>query len=87
MEGSGKLKVVTFTGKTYEFEYIPVITTGQLKAQILQIDFSVADFDFIYAGRMIRANDKILGDFIKSENLIIYTNAKGVHGGCGNGCG
>lgn len=88
MEGSGRLRVVAFTGKNFEFEYIPVMTTGELKAQILQADSSVGDFDFIYAGRMIRANDKVLGEFIKADNLVIYTNAKGVHGGCGNGgCG
>lgn len=40
------------------------------------------DFDFLYCGRMIRSNDKILEDFINKDNLKLYTNAKGVHGGC-----
>lgn len=58
------------------------MTTGELKYNILQIDKSVPDFDFLYAGRMIRSNDKVLQDFIKEDNLKLYTNAKGVHGGC-----
>ena len=53
-----------------------------MKTHILQIDHSVPDFDFMYAGRMIRANDKVLGDFVVAPNLTLYTNAKGVHGGC-----
>jgi hypothetical protein len=57
------------------------MTTGELKQAILSIDQKVPDFDFLYAGRMIRANDKILSDFIKEDNLSLYTNAKGVHGG------
>lgn len=60
MEANHKLKVITFKGVTHELDYIPIMTTGELKASILQIDYSVPDFDFIYAGRMIRANDKIL---------------------------
>ena len=87
MEASNKLKVITFKGPAYEVEYIPIMTTGDLKAHILQIDHSVPDFDFIYAGRMIRANDKVLEDFVRADNMTIYTNAKGVHGGCGYGCG
>lgn len=63
------------------------MTTGELKYNLLQIDNTVPDFDFLYAGRMIRANDKVLGDFIKEDNLTLYTNAKGVHGGCAKGCG
>jgi hypothetical protein len=31
---------------------------------------------------MIRSSDKILEDFISLDNLKLYTNAKGVHGGC-----
>ena len=81
MEASNKLKVITFKGPAYEVEYIPVMTTGDLKAHILQIDHTVPDFDFIYAGRMIRANDKVLEDFVRADNMTIYTNAKGVHGG------
>jgi hypothetical protein len=78
---------VTYLGKTHELDYIGIITTGELKLQILQIDNSVPDFDFIYAGRMIRSNEKVLGDFINPDNMTIYTNAKGVHGGCaGSGC-
>jgi len=42
-------------------EYIDIMTVGELKYAILQIDTSVSDFDFLYAGRMIRANDKVLG--------------------------
>ena len=87
MEASNRLKVITFKGPAYEVEYIPIMTTGDLKAHILQIDHSVPDFDFIYAGRMIRANDKVLEDFVRADNMTIYTNAKGVHGGCGYGCG
>lgn len=34
---------------------------------------------------MIRSTDKILEDFINVDNLTIYTNAKGVHGGCARG--
>jgi hypothetical protein len=39
---------------------------------------------------MIRSNDKILEDFINGDNFKLYTNAKGVHGGCfkvSSGCG
>jgi hypothetical protein len=39
---------------------------------------------------MIRNNDKILEDFINKDCMTLYTNAKGVHGGCykvGGGCG
>ena len=43
---------------------------------------TVPDFDFLYAGKMIRSNDKVLEEFIKEDNLTLYTNAKGVHGGC-----
>ena len=49
---------------------------------LLQIDHSVPDFDFMYAGRMIRSSDKVLQDFITPPNMTLYTNAKGVHGGC-----
>ena len=49
---------------------------------ILAIDQAVPDFDFLYCGRMIRSNDKILGDFVTENCLKLYTNAKGVHGGC-----
>jgi hypothetical protein len=77
-----KLKVITFRGQTYEIDYIPIMTVGELKYNLLQIDNSIPDFDFLYAGRMIRSNDKILHDFIKEDNLTLYTNAKGVHGGC-----
>ena len=58
------------------------MTTGELKTHILQIDQTVPDFDFMYAGKMVRGNDKILGNFITPPNLTIYTNARGVHGGC-----
>jgi hypothetical protein len=58
------------------------MTTGELKYNILQFDNRVPDFDFLYAGRMIRSNDKVLQDFIKLDNMTLYTNAKGVHGGC-----
>jgi hypothetical protein len=61
MEGESKLKVITFNGPVHELEYIPLMTTGELKYNILQFDSSVPDFDFLYAGRMIRANDKVLG--------------------------
>ena len=87
MEASNRLKVITFKGPAYEVEYIPIMTTGDLKAHILKIDHSVPDFDFIYAGRMIRANDKVLEDFVRADNMKIYTNAKGVHRGCGYGYG
>lgn len=40
------------------------------------------DFDFLYAGRMIRSSDKVLEEFVNEDNLTIYTNSKGVHGGC-----
>lgn len=86
MEGdSKKLTIVTFSGPIHEVEYIPIMTTGELKYNILQTDHTVPDFDFLYAGRMIRSNDKVLQDFIKEDNLKLYTNAKGVHGGCGQG--
>ena len=66
MEGdSKKLTIVTFSGPIHELEYIPIMTTGELKYNILQIDHTVPDFDFLYAGRMIRSNDKVLQDFIK----------------------
>jgi hypothetical protein len=60
-----KLKVITFRGQTYEIDYIPIMTVGELKYNLLQIDNSLPDFDLLYAGRMIRSNDKILNDFIK----------------------
>jgi hypothetical protein len=63
------------------------MTTGELKTHILQIDHTVPDFDFMYAGRMIRSSDKVLGDFIVPPNMTLYTNAKGVHGGCSKFCG
>jgi hypothetical protein len=63
-------------------DYIPVMTVGELKAVILSIDSTVPDFDFLYCGRMIRSNDKVLEDFINQDNMKLYTNAKGVHGGC-----
>lgn len=81
MEGR-KLTVFAFNGPVHSLDYRPSITTGQLKQEILQRDRTVPDFDFLYAGKMIRANDKVLGDFMKEENLTLYTNAKGVHGGC-----
>ena len=31
---------------------------------------------------MIRSSDKVLQDFITPPNMTLYTNAKGVHGGC-----
>lgn len=36
------------------------MTIGELKLAILNVDNSVPDFDFLYAGRMIRSADKIL---------------------------
>ena len=82
MEVSNKLTVITFNGPVHQVEYIPIMTTGQLKMHLLQIDHSVPDFDFMYAGRMIRSSDKVLQDFITPPNMTLYTNAKGVHGGC-----
>lgn len=73
---------MTFRGPAYEIEYLPIMTVGELKLALLQLDSSVADFDFLYCGRVIRSADKVLGDFIKADNLTLYTNAKGVHGGC-----
>lgn len=48
----------------------------------MTMDDTVPDFDFLYCGRMIRSSDKLLGDFITQNNMKLYTNAKGVHGGC-----
>ena len=61
------------------------MTTGELKLAILSIDTTVPDFDFLYAGRKITSNEKVLEDFINGDNLTLYTNAKGVHGGCSMG--
>ncbi len=36
------------------------MTVGELKSVILTIDNAVPDFDFLYCGRMIRSNDKLL---------------------------
>jgi hypothetical protein len=36
------------------------MTVGELKLAILNVDSSVPDFDFLYAGRMIRSADKVL---------------------------
>ena len=58
------------------------MTIGELKSVVLTIDSTVPDFDFLYCGRMIRTNDKVLEDFIINDNLKLYTNAKGVHEGC-----
>ena len=58
------------------------MTLGELKQAILSIDDSVADFDFLYAGRMLRSSDKMLEEFMNEHNKTLYTNAKGVHGGC-----
>ena len=80
-----KLKIIHYIGKTFDIDYIPIMSVGELKLVILNYDSTVPDFDFIYCGRMIRANDKILEDFINEEQLVIYTNAKGVHGGCSTG--
>jgi hypothetical protein len=66
------------------------MTTGELKSVILSIDDTVPDFDFLYQGRMIRSNDKVLEDFVNKDCMTLYTNAKGVHGGCykvPGGCG
>ena len=63
-------------------DYIPIMSVGELKATILQMDFTVPDFDFLYCGRMIRSTDKLLEEFINEDNMKLYTNAKGVHGGC-----
>lgn len=41
-------------------DYIPIMSVGELKQVILSIDDTVPDFDFLYCGRMIRSNDKIL---------------------------
>ncbi len=87
MESSDKLTIITFSGPMHQVEYIPIMTTGELKTHILQIDQRVPDFDFLYAGKMIRSNDKVLQDFITPPNMTLYTNAKGVHGGCGINCG
>ena len=92
------MEIITYTGKDHLYfkgkkhliDYIPIMSVGELKQVILSIDNTVPDFDFLYCGRMIRSNDKILGDFINTDNLKLYTNAKGVHGGCfkvSNGCG
>lgn len=40
------------------------MTVGELKLAILSIDSTIPDFDFLYAGRMVRSNDRVLGDFI-----------------------
>ena len=86
-EDKNSLKVITYTGKTHLFDYIPIMTLGELKLAILSVDSTVPDFDFLYAGRMLRSADKVLGDFINEHNMTLYTNAKGVHGGCsGGGC-
>lgn len=61
------------------------MTLGELKQTILSIDSSVPDFDFLYAGRMLRSADKVLEEFMHEDNMTIYTNAKGVHGGCSRG--
>ena len=82
MEASHKLTIITYSGPVHQLEYIPIMTTGELKTAILQIDHTVPDFDFMYAGRMIRSSDKVLQDFITPPNMTLYTNAKGVHGGC-----
>jgi hypothetical protein len=36
------------------------MTVGELKLAILGVDSTVPDFDFLYAGRMIRTTDKLL---------------------------
>ena len=76
------LEIKTYHGKQHTIPYDRTMTTGQLKAIILSIDDTVPDFDFLYAGRMIRSNDKVLSDFINEQNMTLYTNSKGVHGGC-----
>jgi hypothetical protein len=43
------------------------MTTGELKSVILSIDDTVPDFDFLYQGRMIRSNDKVLEDFVNKD--------------------
>lgn len=60
MQSELKLTVITFRGRTLQFDYIPILTLGELKEAILSLDDSVADFDFMYAGRMLRSSDKRL---------------------------
>lgn len=36
------------------------MTIAELKLAILSVDNTVPDFDFLYAGRMIRSADKVL---------------------------
>jgi hypothetical protein len=66
MESDQKqLRIITFYGAIHIVDFVPCMTTGELKQTILSIDQTVSDFDFLYAGRMIRSNDKVLSDFIK----------------------
>ena len=60
MEATNKLTINTYSGAVHQLEYIPIMTTGELKTAILQIDHTVPDFDFMYAGKMIRSSDKVL---------------------------
>ena len=76
------IEIVTYHGKNHKIPYDCTMTTGQLKAVILSIDNTVPDFSFLYAGRVIKSNEKVLGDFMDKNNMKLYTNANGVHGGC-----
>lgn len=60
IEENKQLTVITYHGLTHKIDYIPIMTTGDLKYNILQFDSTVPDFDFLYAGKMIRSNDKVL---------------------------
>ena len=61
MEADSKqLTIITFRGQQYKLDYIPIMTVGELKYNLLQLDSSVPDFDFMYAGRMVRSSDKVL---------------------------
>lgn len=42
----------------------------------------VKDVDFIYRGKQLKDNNKLLKDVIDPANRNLFANAKGVHGGC-----
>jgi hypothetical protein len=66
MEADFTAKIIMYTNKVHHIKCSPLITTGQLKKMIVEVDGDVKDFDFLFAGRMIKSNDKVVKDLIEN---------------------